>query len=46
MLDEADASLARGEGRLINEESMKAMANEIKQRLGQRIADSGTAAAR
>jgi putative addiction module CopG family antidote len=32
MLDEADASLARGEGREITEESMKALAEEIKER--------------
>ena len=38
MVDEADASLARGEGREITEESMKALAEEIKQRLRRRIA--------
>jgi hypothetical protein len=32
MLDEADASLARGEGRVITEEAMKTLAEEIKQR--------------
>lgn len=32
LLDEADASLARGEGREIVEESMKALAQEVKQR--------------
>ena len=37
-VDEADASLARGEGREITEESMKALADEIKQRLRRRIA--------
>ena len=36
-VDEADASLARGEGREITEESMKALADEIKQRLRRRI---------
>jgi len=38
MVDEADASLARGEGREITDESMKALAEEIKQRLRRRIA--------
>ena len=38
MVDEAEASLARGEGREITEESMKALAEEIKQRLRRRIA--------
>lgn len=38
MIDEADASLARGEGREITEESMKALAEEVKQRVRQRIA--------
>ena len=37
MLDEADASLARGEGIPITEESMKALAEEAKQRLRTRI---------
>jgi putative addiction module CopG family antidote len=37
MLDEADASLARGEGIPITEESMKALAEEAKQRLRDRI---------
>ncbi len=37
-LDEAEASLARGEGRTITEESMKALAEETKQRLRRRIA--------
>jgi len=32
MLDDADVSLARGEGREITEESMKALAEEVKQR--------------
>ena len=36
-LDEAEASLARGEGRPITEESMKALAEETKQRLRRRI---------
>lgn len=36
-LDEAEASLARGEGREITEESMKALAEEIKQRGRRRL---------
>jgi len=38
MLDEADASLARGEGREITEESMKALAEEVKARGRRRLA--------
>lgn len=38
MLDEADASLARGEGIPITEESVKALTEEAKQRLRNRIA--------
>ena len=38
MVDEAEASLARGEGREISEESMKALAEEIKQRGRRRLA--------
>ena len=38
MLDEADASLARGEGREITEQSMIALAEEVKQRGRQRLA--------
>lgn len=37
-LDEADAELARGEGIPITDESMKALAVDIKERLRQRIA--------
>ena len=37
-LDEADASLARGEGRSITEASMRALAEEIKQRGRDRLA--------
>ena len=37
-LDEAEASLARGEGRPITEESMKALAEEIKERGRRRLA--------
>ncbi|HEY3884104.1 MAG TPA: hypothetical protein VGL62_02760 [Vicinamibacterales bacterium] len=39
MLDEADAELARGEGIPITEESMKALAEDIKLRMRHRIAD-------
>ncbi len=38
MLDAADASLARGEGIPITEESMKALAEDIKQRGRHRLA--------
>ena len=38
MLDEADAELARGEGIPITDESMKALAADIRERLRQRIA--------
>jgi len=38
MLDEADASLACGEGREITEESMKALAEEVKARGRRRLA--------
>ena len=37
-LDEADASLARGEGIPITEESMKALAEDVKQRGRLRLA--------
>lgn len=37
MIEEAEASLARGEGIEITEESMKALAEEAKQRLRRRI---------
>jgi Arc/MetJ-type ribon-helix-helix transcriptional regulator len=37
MLDEADASLARGEGRDITKESMQALAQEVKQRGRRRL---------
>ena len=37
-LDEAEASLARGEGRPITEESMKRLAEEVKQRGRRRLA--------
>jgi len=38
LLDEAEASLANGEGREITEESMKALAEYMKQALRRRIA--------
>ena len=37
-LNDADAALARGEGRPITEESMQALAAEIKQRGRRRLA--------
>jgi putative addiction module CopG family antidote len=37
MLDEADASFARGEGSPITEESVKVLVEEAKQRLRRRI---------
>src|SRR5207237_10579890 len=37
-LDEAEASLARGEGRPITEESLKALADDVKQRGRTRLA--------
>jgi len=37
MVDKAEASLARGEGREITKESMKALAEEIKQRGRRRL---------
>jgi putative addiction module CopG family antidote len=36
-LDEAEASLGRGEGRPITEESMKALAEEVKERGRRRL---------
>jgi putative addiction module CopG family antidote len=38
MIDEAEASLARGEGREFTGETTQALADEIKQRLRRRIA--------
>jgi putative addiction module CopG family antidote len=38
MIDEADASLARGDGRAFTKESTPALVDEIKQRLRRRIA--------
>jgi len=37
-LDEAEASLARGEGRVITQESMRELAEEVKQRGRVRLA--------
>jgi putative addiction module CopG family antidote len=37
-IDEAEASLARGQGRPITEESMKALADDVKQRGRRRLA--------
>ena len=42
-LDEAEASLARGEGRPITEDSMKALAEDIKERGRRRLATEGNA---
>ena len=42
MLDEADASLARGEGIPITEESMKALAEDVKARGRERLAAART----
>lgn len=39
MIEEAEASLARGEGIEITEESLKELAEEAKQRFRRRIAD-------
>jgi len=38
MVEEAEASLARGEGIPITEESMKALAEDVKQRMRRRLA--------
>ena len=42
-LDEAEASLARGEGRPITDDSMKALAEDIEQRGRTRLADERNA---
>lgn len=39
MVDEAEASLARGEGREVTEDSMRVLASETKERLRRRIAE-------
>jgi len=46
MVEEAEASLARGEGIPITEESMKALAEDTKQRLRRRIASEPSATSR
>ena len=46
IVDEADASLARGEGREITEESMKALAEDVKQRMRHRIVTERSATSR
>lgn len=45
-LDEAEASLARGEGLPVTEASMKALAEDAKLRLRRRIAAEGLATVR
>ncbi|MGE3488681.1 MAG: type II toxin-antitoxin system ParD family antitoxin [Vicinamibacterales bacterium] len=45
-LDEAEASLARGEGLPVTEASMKALADDAKLRLRRRIAAEGSATTR
>ena len=42
-LDDAKASLARGEGRVINQQSMRALAEEVKQRGKARLASEQSA---
>jgi hypothetical protein len=37
-VDEADASLARGEGRIVTQQSMRDLAAEVKQRSRDRLA--------
>lgn len=46
MIDEADASLARGEGRAFTKESTPALVDEIEQRLRRRIAAERSATSR
>ena len=46
MVDEADASLARGEGREFTRETTQVLADEIKQRLRRRIAAERSATSR
>ena len=46
MIDDADASLARGEGREFTKESTPALVDEIKQRLRRRIATERSATSR
>jgi Arc/MetJ-type ribon-helix-helix transcriptional regulator len=42
VVDEADASLARGEGRIITQQSMRDLAEEVKQRGRARLATEQT----
>ena len=44
-VDEAEASLARGEGRPITDDAMRSLAQEVKQRGRARLAAIGTAPA-
>jgi putative addiction module CopG family antidote len=46
MIDEAEASLSRGEGRTFTKESTPALGEEIKQRLRRRIAAEQSATPR
>ena len=46
MIDEAEASLARGEGREFTKETTQALADEIKERLRRRIAAERSAPSR
>lgn len=46
MIDEAEASLARGEGREFTPASTRALAEEVKQRLRRRIAAQRPASSR
>jgi putative addiction module CopG family antidote len=46
MVEEAEASLARGEGREITEESMSALAEDVKRRMRRRIASEDSATSR
>lgn len=46
MVEEAEASLARGEGREITEESMKALADDVKRRMRRRIVSEDSTTSR
>lgn len=46
MVEEAEASLARGEEREITEESMNALAEDVKRRMRRPIASEGSATSR
>jgi Arc/MetJ-type ribon-helix-helix transcriptional regulator len=45
-VDDAEASLARGEGRIITQQSMRELADEVKQRGRGRLAEEQPAAPR